>query len=219
MNPLDMKPAANLHYFDREFGVDAVKLMPGQCYVTSSDMLLTTVLGSCVCACLRDSTAGVGGMNHFMLPEDAEGAAYSAKTAMRYGSYAMAMLVSKLLKAGARRDRLEAKVFGGGAVMNSLSKINIGERNAEFVLHFLHNEQIPVVAQDLLGVLPRRINFFPMSGRVALRRLRRQEDTLLLRRDEQALAQALAKASLDDKLMPLQLDHRGNVANKGGDWQ
>ena len=69
MNPLDMKPAANLHYFDREFGVDAVKLMPGQCYVTSSDMLLTTVLGSCVCACLRDSTAGVGGMNHFMLPK------------------------------------------------------------------------------------------------------------------------------------------------------
>ncbi len=214
MNSLDMKPSANLHYFDREFGIDAVKLMPGQCYVTSADVLLTTVLGSCVSACLRDSTAGVGGMNHFMLPEDAEGALHSPNTAMRYGAYAMAMLMRELLKAGARRERLEAKVFGGGAVMNGLSKINIGERNAEFVLRFLKAEHIPVVAQDLLGGLPRRINYFPKSGRVALRRLRRQEDTLRLRQDEQALAQALARPSLTGKLVQLELSHQGHHANR-----
>ena len=214
MNSLDMKPSANLHYFDREFGMAAVKLMPGQCFVTTKDMLLTTVLGSCVCACVRDGTAGVGGMNHFMLPEDAEGAPHSPNTAMRYGVYAMAMLMSELLKAGARRERLEAKVFGGGAVMNNLSKINIGERNADFVLRFLETEQIPVVAQDLRGVLPRRINYFPASGRVALRRLRRQEDTLLLSHDEQALAQALARQSPAGKIARLEHNHPGSHGNK-----
>lgn len=219
MNSIDLKPSANLHFFDREFGMEAVKLIPGQCYVTTSDMLLTTVLGSCVCACLRDSTAGVGGMNHFMLPEDAEGGPHSPNTAMRYGTYAMAMLMSELLKAGARRERLEAKVFGGGAVMNSLSKINIGERNADFVLRYLHTEQIPVVAQDLLGVLPRRVNYFPMSGRVALRRLRRQEDTLLLRRDEQALAHVLARQSLVGKITQLEYSPPGNYANRRRDGQ
>ena len=219
MNALDMKPSANLHYFDREFGIAAVKLMPGQCFVTTDDLLLTTVLGSCVCACVRDSTAGVGGMNHFMLPEDAEGAPHSPHTAMRYGAYAMAMLMSELLKAGARRERLEAKVFGGGAVMNSLSKINVGERNADFVLQFLRVQQIPVVAQDLLGVLPRRVNFFPKSGRVALRRLRRQEDTLRLRHDEQALAQALARQPLTGKLAQLEHKHAGHPTNRRADDQ
>jgi chemotaxis protein CheD len=214
MNSLDMKPSANLHYFDREFGIAAVKLMPGQCYVTTSDVLLTTVLGSCVCACVRDGMAGVGGMNHFMLPEDAEGAPHSPNTAMRYGAYAMAMLMTELLKAGARRERLEAKVFGGGSVMNSLSKINIGERNADFVLRFLQAEQIPVVAQDLLGVLPRRVNYFPKTGRVALRRLRRQEDTLHLRQAEQALAQTLARETLTGKLLHLEHSDPGNHGNK-----
>ncbi|MDI1244362.1 MAG: chemoreceptor glutamine deamidase CheD [Rhodoferax sp.] len=213
MNSLDTKPSANLHYYDRDFGIAAVKLMPGQCYVTTSDILLTTVLGSCVSACLRDSTAGVGGMNHFMLPEDADDTPHSPSTSMRYGIHAMAMLMSELLKAGARRDRLEAKVFGGGAVMNTLSKINIGERNADFVLRFLQAEQIPVVAQDLRGALPRRINYFPMSGRVALRKLRRQEDTLLLRHDEQALAPALARQPLTGKLVSLELSHHDNHGN------
>lgn len=209
-----MKPSANLHYFDREFGIAAVKLMPGQCYVTTSDMLLTTVLGSCVCACVRDGTAGVGGMNHFMLPEDAEGAVHSANNALRYGAHAMAMLMSELLKAGARRERLEAKVFGGGAVMNGMSKVNIGDRNADFVLRYLQMEQIPVLAQDLRGVLPRRVNYFPMSGRVTMRRLRRQEDTLLTRHEEQALAQALARQSLVGNSIRLEHSQPDHHANK-----
>lgn len=217
MKSLDTKPSANLHYFDREFGTAAVKLMPGQCCVTTSDILLTTVLGSCVCACLRDSTARVGGMNHFMLPEEADGAPHSANTSMRYGIHAMSMLMNELLKAGAHRERLEAKVFGGGAVMNSLSQINIGERNADFVLRFLQMEQIPVLAQDLRGPLPRRVNYFPMSGRVALRRLRRQEDTLLLRHDEQVLAQALARQSLTGKPVLLEHSHHGNHGNRRAD--
>ena len=194
MNPVAMDSAATFHYFDREFGISAVKLLPGEYYVTSADMLLPTVLGSCVSACVRDSTAGVGGMNHFMLPEDADPTARDAAAAMRYGAYAMEMLINELFKAGARRERLEAKVFGGGAVLPNMTQLNIGDNNAEFVLRYLAAERIPVVAQDLRGNLPRRINYFPQTGRVAMRKLRRQEDTLLVQHDEQALAQALALA-------------------------
>src|SRR5437773_3734491 len=109
-----MEPVASHHYFDREFAIEAVKLLPNQYYVTSRDMVLTTVLGSCVSACVRDSTAGIGGMNHFMLPDDGgagaqEPSAAISMQAMRYGAYAMEVLLNELLKAGARRDRLAAE--------------------------------------------------------------------------------------------------------------
>ncbi len=208
MSSAVIEPAASLHYFDREFGISAVKLLPGEYYVTSGDMLLTTVLGSCVSACVRDSTAGIGGMNHFMLPEDLEQAPRDATGAMRYGAYSMAMLINELLKAGARRERLEAKVFGGGAVMTRMTQLNIGDRNADFVLRYLQDEQVRVVAQDLRGSLPRRINYFPLSGRVAVRKLRRQEDTLLVRSNEQALAQALARQSVENRVALVRPDMR-----------
>jgi len=183
---------ASHHYFDREFGVEAVKLLPGEYYVTSKDMVLTTVLGSCVSACVRDTTAGIGGMNHFMLPNDADQASRDTAAAMRYGAYAMEMLLNELIKAGARRERLEAKVFGGGAVLANMTMLNIGDRNAEFVLRYLQLEQVRVASQDLRGELPRRINYFPGSGRVTVRKLAKQNDVLLVQKDELALAGALA---------------------------
>lgn len=214
MNSVATEPAATLHYFDREFGVPAVKLLPGEYYVTSQDMLLTTVLGSCVSACVRDGAAGVGGMNHFMLPEDADPAGRDAAAAMRYGAYAMEMLINELFKVGARRERLEAKVFGGGAVLANMTQLNIGDNNADFVLRYLETERIRVVAQDLRGSLPRRINYFPLSGRVAMRKLRRQEDTLLVQHDELALAQALARQRACNKAAPCNAGPAGNLANK-----
>ncbi|MEI7535651.1 MAG: chemoreceptor glutamine deamidase CheD [Comamonadaceae bacterium] len=188
----EIAATATLQYFDREFAIPAVKLLPGEYYVTSGDMLLTTVLGSCVSACVRDIRTGIGGMNHFMLPDDADPTSHNTAAAMRYGAYAMAMLINELFRAGAKRERLEAKVFGGGAVLGSMTKLNVGERNADFVLHYLQTEGVRVVAQDLRGSLPRRINYFPLTGRVAVRKLRRQEDTLLVQHDEQALVQALS---------------------------
>lgn len=179
---------ASCHYFDREFKISAVKLLPGEYYVTSSDMLLATVLGSCVSACVRDSAAGIGGMNHFMLPEDADPGSRDAVAAMRYGAYAMEMLLNELFKAGARRERLEAKVFGGGAVLVNMTMLNIGQRNAEFVLRYLQMEKIRVAAQDLGGKLPRRINYFPASGQVTVKKLCPQDDAALLQRNGQALA-------------------------------
>lgn len=186
-----MEPVATRHYFDREFGISAVKVLPGEYFVTSENMVLTTVLGSCVSACVRDSAAGIGGMNHFMLPYEADPPARDVATAMRYGAYAMEVLLKALLKAGARRDRLEAKVFGGGAVLTNMTMLNIGERNAAFVLHYLQEAQVRIVAHDLRGKLPRRINYFPVNGRVTMRKLSQQNDAVLVRQDEQQLVQAL----------------------------
>lgn len=205
---------ATHHYFDREFGISAVKLLPGEYFVTSQDMVLTTVLGSCVSACVRDSTAGVGGMNHFMLPEDADPSSRSAAAAMRYGAYAMEMLLNELFKAGARRERLEAKVFGGGAVLANMTMLNIGERNADFVLRYLEMEQVRISAQDLRGKLPRRINYFPVTGRVTMRKLKQQGDAVLVEHEEQDLAKALSRQQGRDKVELFDRDLARNAANK-----
>src|SRR4051812_3924933 len=131
-------------YFDRTFDCDAAKILPGEYYFTPKDMLIVTVLGSCVAACIRDRVSGIGGMNHFMLPDGGGDADSPVSASMRYGTYAMEVLINDLLKAGARRENLEAKVFGGGAVLRGFTAINVGERNAKFVLHYLQNESIKV---------------------------------------------------------------------------
>jgi chemotaxis protein CheD len=154
-------------YYDQRFQAQAIKVLPGEYLATGEDVMLVTLLGSCVSACIRDPLAGVGGMNHFMLPQSECGEGESA----RYGAYAMEMLINELLKRGAARARLEAKVFGGGAVLASLSSSNVGERNAHFVLEYLAAEGLPVLAQDLGDTCPRRVHYFPVTGRVMLRRL------------------------------------------------
>ena len=167
-------------YFDRSFHIDAAKILPGEYFVTQADIVLVTVLGSCVAACILDTENGIGGMNHFMLPD--EGGREVVSSSARYGTYAMEVLINHLLKLGARRNRLEAKVFGGGAVLESLSTSNVGARNAEFVLDYLKTEKIPVVAKDLLDSYPRKVYYFPNNGRVMLKKLHRvHNDTLFSR--------------------------------------
>ncbi len=174
---------ATNRYFDRKFGLEAAKILPGEYFVSSAEGLLVTVLGSCVAACIRDVDSGIGGMNHFMLPDD--GGKSSAGSSARYGTYAMEVLINHLLKLGARRNRLEAKVFGGGAVMASLASSNVGARNAEFVLDFLKTEKIPIVAKDLLDSYPRKVYYFPHSGRVLVKKLHRvHNDTLFSRESD-----------------------------------
>lgn len=159
-------PAA---YYDPRFAAHALKVLPGEYIVTDRDVMLVTVLGSCVSACLRDPLARVGGMNHFMLPDTSSAGA--ASDSARYGGYAMEVLINELLKRGATRRNLEAKVFGGGAVLPGFTVNNVGQRNGRFVLDYLQAEGIPVAAQDLFDVYPRRVHYFPLSGRVMLRRL------------------------------------------------
>lgn len=177
---------ANNRYFDRHFEAEAVKVLPGEYYVTTSDMVLVTVLGSCVSACIRDREKGLGGMNHFMLAESADSGGLSSSA--RYGTYAMEILINHLLKLGARRGNLEAKVFGGGRVMASLSSSQVGDRNARFVLEYLNTEGIPVKAQDLLDVHPRKVYFFPRNGRVLVKKLIRMHNDTLMRREKEYAA-------------------------------
>jgi chemotaxis protein CheD len=139
-----------------------VNIVQGEYFVTDDpNVMVTTLLGSCVAACIRDPFARVGGMNHFLLP----GSEVRMKDmeAERYGVHLMELLVNGLLQRGARRDRLEAKLFGGARTIEGLS--DIGARNAAFAERFLHNEDISVVGGSLGGECGRRLQFWPVSGR------------------------------------------------------
>lgn len=165
-------------YYDTRFQAQALKVLPGEYLVTGNDVMLVTVLGSCVSACIRDPVARVGGMNHFMLPDTEQSGA--ASESARYGSYAMEMLINELLKRGASRARLETKVFGGGAVLPGFTVNNVGERNVRFVRQYLAAEGLPIAGEDLLDVVPRRVHYFPRTGRVMLKRLPSANDTEVL---------------------------------------
>lgn len=159
-------------YYDRTFQRDAAKILPGEYYYTAQDMLIMTVLGSCVSACIRDRHTGIGGMNHFMLPDGQLELDSVISPSMRYGTYAMEILINDVLKAGARRENLEAKVFGGGSVLAGYNAINIGERNARFVRAYLKAESIPVIAEDLNDVHARKVFYFPRTGKVLVQKIR-----------------------------------------------
>ncbi|HTF94973.1 MAG TPA: chemoreceptor glutamine deamidase CheD [Cellvibrio sp.] len=172
-------------YFDRHFERQAVKILPGEYYVTTGDKLIVTVLGSCVAVCLRDKYTGMGGMNHFLLPSDNASNLDLLAESARYGVYAMELLINHLLKMGANRSRMEAKVFGGGNVLRGMTVNNVGQRNAEFVLDYLHIEQIPVVASDLLGEFPRKVYFFPDTGHVLVKKIKTLHNSTITDRESE----------------------------------
>ncbi len=184
MNELTKEHFATNVYYDRTFDRDAAKILPGEYYYTGKDMLIVTVLGSCVSACIRDRVTGVGGMNHFMLPDGGGDADSPISASARYGTYAMEILINDLLKAGARRENLEAKVFGGGNVLSGFTSINVGERNAQFVRNFLKVENIRIVAEDLNDVHPRKVYYFPRNGKVLVKKLRQLNNNTLANREQ-----------------------------------
>jgi chemotaxis protein CheD len=161
--------ASGRRYFDSRLGSSVTRILPGDFCVTDEDIGLVTTLGSCVSACMRDPESKVGGINHFMLPESEMSGPNI--TSARYGGYAMELLINELLKRGAHRDRLEAKVFGGGNVLPGFATSDVGGRNARFVHEYLDNERIPVLSEDLGGINPRKIIYFPVTGRVLVMRL------------------------------------------------
>ena len=149
---------------DPRHGRDVVKLGPGDHAISAlPETLLLTVLGSCVSACIRDPVAGVGGMNHFMLPDSPDGRWGRAAFSLRYGNFAMEKLINDILVQGGRRERLEVKAFGGARIGPDTSAI--GSRNAEFVVDYLTAENIRLVASDLRGNRARRLAYLPVSGR------------------------------------------------------
>ena len=174
-----------VRYMDRKFGLEAAKILPGEYFATDKNMVLVTVLGSCVTACLRDPRAGVGGMNHFMLPRSEQDPTNPISMSARYGTFAMEILINQLLKMGARRENMEAKVFGGGNVLRGFTVNSIGEANANFVTEYLRNEGIRIVAEDLLGVHPRKLYFFPGTGKVLVKKIRELHNHTIVERESE----------------------------------
>lgn len=179
---------ASFFYADHHFQYDAVKVLPGEYFVANDDVLIMTVLGSCIAACIWDGKARLGGMNHFMLPEGEDGSG-------RYGSYAMELLLNEMIKMGARRETMQAKVFGGGAVMAGFTTMNVGERNTKFVLDYLSTERIPVVSQDVMDIHPRKVCFFPVTGKALVKRLAHAHPEALAVEERKGNAAAVAKST------------------------
>ncbi len=181
---------ASFFFFDAHFRNDAVKVLPGEHFVHDEDILIMTTLGSCIAACLWDRERKVGGMNHFMLP-DAEGGADSG----RYGSFAMELLINEMIKRGCNRATMEAKVFGGGAVISGMNSINVGERNTAFVMDYLRTERISVVSKDVLDIYPRKVCFLPASGKAMVKKLASANTEALLAQERAAAARPVPASS------------------------
>ncbi len=171
-------------YWDYRMQCIAAKILPGEYYVTVSQELVTTVLGSCVSACIRDSNTGIGGMNHFLLPLN-KGESWSstevASLANRYGNFAMEHMINDILKQGGRKNNLEVKLFGGSKIINSMT--DVGDSNIRFVRNYLKTEELRVVAEDLGGINPRKVMYFPDSGKVMVKKIRDLHNDTIIKRE------------------------------------
>jgi chemotaxis protein CheD len=193
-----VRTAGGRRFFDSTADAWVVKVFPGEYYVTGkADEVLVTVLGSCVSACIRDPLMGIGGMNHFMLPASQSGRWGADAEPTRFGNFAMEKLINELIKAGGVRERMEIKVFGGGNVTESTQMI--GTQNADFVLRYLQDEGLRSVAKDLGGDHPRRIHYYPKTGRV-IRRLLVTSEFATIARDESDYASRLSSTKTSGEI-------------------
>ncbi|WP_347987393.1 chemoreceptor glutamine deamidase CheD [Methylomonas sp. AM2-LC] len=184
--PASIRGFENINrYWDDENQIITAKLLPGDYYVTFQDEMITTVLGSCVSACIRDAETGIGGMNHFMLPQTIKNRLNSRDesvvgTATRYGNFAMEHLINIILSNGGKRKNLEVKLFGGGKIIPTLS--DVGAANIQFVLDYVDTEALRLISKDLGDIYPRKVNFFPLTGKVRMKKIKDlHNDTIMLR--------------------------------------
>ena len=185
-------------YWDPTFNHYAVKVAPGAHYVTNkTDEMLVTTLGSCVAACVRDTELGIGGINHFMLPESDSGNWGGVSASMRYGNYAMEVLINDILRMGGARNRLEIKVFGGANVIGRTSLV--GTKNVEFVETYLRIEHMAIAAQHLGGDQGRRIVFFPSTGKVKMKLLDRHDNEVVVA-EEQTFKSKIEKTEIEGSI-------------------
>jgi len=187
-------------FYDSAQAAWVVKVLPGEFYVTSDkEEVLATVLGSCVSACIRDPAMRIGGMNHFMLVQNersASGTWGNEVKSARFGNYAMEKLINSMLKRGCQRERMEIKVFGGANVTSSRNQI--GTENSAFVLRYLEAEGLTCAAQDLGGIHPRRILYFPMTGRVVRRLLTGRDEASALREESDYASTLVSRKPTSD---------------------
>jgi chemotaxis protein CheD len=175
-------------YWDQEREIIAAKILPGEYYVTQENELVVTVLGSCVSACIRDKESGIGGMNHFMLPETSPGKLKQGNEAIvgmatRYGNYAMEHLINTILGNGGKRKNLEVKVFGGGKIIPTLS--DVGMKNINFVLDYIAQEGLNLLSQDLGDIYPRKVVYSPKTGKVSMKKIQDLHNDTIAQRERQ----------------------------------
>lgn len=157
-----------------------VIIYPGEFYVSDTD-IIATVLGSCISVCIKDKKTGIAGMNHFMLPGDVRSEEIFLSESSKYGMFAMEQLINEIIKNNGSKKNFEAKVFGGGHVLNfRKTDGNVPESNIEFVQSFLNMEQIKIVKQDVGGYTGRKILFFSDTSKVLLKRLQPTVDSKII---------------------------------------
>jgi len=168
---------------DNRFPHEIAVILPGEFFVSDVPMIVYTVLGSCVSACICDPIAGVGGMNHFMLPLPTGGPSNDSwgGESTRYGSFAMEQLINGILKRGGMRNRLEVKLFGAGKIYEG--NIDVGIRNSEWVRLYLKEEGFPVVSSDLGDEFPRKVYYFTASGRVLMKKIKKLKNDTIIERE------------------------------------
>ncbi len=153
-------------FWDKDNEVICARILPGEYYVTTENESITTVLGSCISACIRDTVSRVGGMNHFMLPETSKkklnmGAEAVVGNATRYGNYAMEHLINMILTHGGKRKNLEVKLFGGGKILSTMG--DVGVNNINFALEYVDAEGLILASQDLGDIYPRKVIYYPAT--------------------------------------------------------
>lgn len=169
---------------DTRFPHEIAVILPGEFFLSQTPMVVYTVLGSCISVCLRDPLAGVGGMNHFMLAAPSGfGDSDSWAESGRYGSYAMEMLINGILSRGGHRNRLEAKVFGGGKIYDG--SMDVGAKNAAWALDYLEQEGMPPMKADVGDVCPRKVYYFTDTGKVLLKKLDRIQSQDIVKEEKQ----------------------------------
>lgn len=174
-------------YWDRRHHYWAAKILPGEFYISRGGELISTVLGSCISVCIRDKAMGIGGMNHFMLPEegdfssDAWGSDPTSRMT-RYGNWAIEFLINELIKIGADKRRFEVKVFGGGQVIANMS--DVGQRNILFTFNYLQKEGMASVATDVGDAYPRKVIYYPENGKVLVKKLKSRHNNTIVEREE-----------------------------------
>ncbi|CCK75400.1 MAG: chemoreceptor glutamine deamidase CheD [Oleispira antarctica] len=173
-------------YWDNLHQVWAAKILPGELYVSTHGEMISTVLGSCISVCIRDKKKGIGGMNHFMLPQNNEFSSESWGTnpitsASRYGNWAMEYLINAILKCGGEKKNFEVKVFGGGQMMARMT--DIGQKNILFVYQYLAEEKLRIEASDVGDIYARKVLYFPDTGCVKVRRIKHIKNDTIIRRE------------------------------------
>jgi chemotaxis protein CheD len=177
-------------YWDSLQNVEVVRILAGEYYVTHCQEMITTVLGSCISVCIRDTVAHIGGMNHFMLPEEKPATENQTRHRLSadeaYGSYAIERLINCILKYGGRRENLEIKIFGGGRIIGGMA--DIGLQNIQFARSYLRTEGLRLAAEDVGGDLPRRMAYLPATGKVLVKKLRNIRNETIVEQESNYLS-------------------------------